>query len=209
MKRFKFIVVSWCWNADPLYTQCSYIVVFFTKKNHLNHYHNILPLVNVWHDALSTSSWPGQQWRCYKQDPFPIKFIVLSLPGLICSHTGPVSAVQTHSHSPTIIMMCPMPPIHGAALLMHCRVSHVHTLTDTHTFTKTFVHAYKETTHAHTKITHAHAQSHKSSLKCTQANTPVCSHSLNLSITRVKSLSVSEQQFNTFHSLADTRLFLS
>ena len=90
---------------------------------------------------------------------FPLN--LLSLPELICSHTGPVSAAQTHSRSPTIIMMCPMPPIHGTALLMHCCVSYTHTHTDT--FNTTYIQRNHICTY---KDTHTH--NHKNPVKHTQ-----------------------------------------
>lgn len=118
---------------------------------------------------MRISSRPGQQWRCNKQNPFPIEFIVLSLPRFCCSRTGPPSAVQTHSHSPTIIITCPMPPIHGAALLIYCSVSYmqththplsaaliIHSLPFTHTCTKT----HADTTH-NRKTPGGNSQAHR------------------------------------------------
>lgn len=81
---------------------------------------------------------------------FPLN--LLSLPELICSHTGPMSAAQTHSHSPTIIMMCPVPPIHGSALLytavcQTCTPSHTHR----HKHSPQRIQLTKKTTDAHTR----------------------------------------------------------
>lgn len=107
-------------------------------------------------------------------NPFPIKFIVLSVPQLFCSHTGPLSAVQTHSHSPAIIITCPMPSIHGAALLIYCSVCYMQTrilpvrpcvcvqLSSYSLFLSPHV---LKNTHAHTGKT----QSQNSSLKLTSA----------------------------------------
>ena len=94
---------------------------------------------------------------------------MLSLPELICSHTGPASAAQTHSHSPAIVMMCPMPPVHGAALFIYCSVSHMQYPSYIHTLSHHNVglHTRKDThTHTHTvkgrhTITELQSVSHK------------------------------------------------
>lgn len=139
---------------------------------------------------------------------FPLNLLCCLL-ALICSHTETVNAVQTHSHSATIIMMCPMPP----SRVLHFQCTAVcHTCTHTHI--QHNIHTYIHRNHP-CLYKDIHKHNHKNPVwNCThtvstQACTPIRSHSLNLSITRVKSLSVSKQQFNTLHSLADTRLFLS
>lgn len=134
-------------------------------------------------------------------NPFPIKFIVLSVPQLFCSHTGPLSAVQTHSHSPAIIITCPMPSIHGAALLIYCSVSYMQTrilpvrpcvcvCSSLHSLSS-FHHMHRNThTHIlakHNTIPKLQSETHKRTV-CTQACTSACSHSFNLPITTVKPL---------------------
>lgn len=94
-----------------------------------------------------------------------------------------------------------MAPIHGAALLMYCCVSCMHTHRLHHC---KYIKTHKQTIYTYTQthtctITKIQSKMHKRTV-----STHICSHSLNLPITRVKSLLVSKQQFNTFHSLAES-----
>lgn len=171
--------------------------VLFTKKSHLNHYHDIQPLVCVWHDTLWASPWPERQWRCHKQNPFPIKFIVSAWAYLLLHRASECSAdplTLSYHHNDV-----PYAPIHGAALLMYCCVSYMHTLSHTQAHSPPHTHKGNNTgTYKDTRAIKQNKKIQPETHKHTHA--PECSHSLNLPIVRVKSLPVSKQQFNTFHS---------
>lgn len=111
---------------------------------------------------------------------------------------GPLNAAPTRSHTLVTVMMCPMPSVHRAALLIYRRVSHMQSRSRTHSAAVTEAH----------KTTHGQRKNHNRWSPVWNSQMPEFSYSLNLPITLILSL-FSNQQVNTFHSLADTRLFPS